>query len=131
MVRVPVRTPPPLPAPRHGIGGYLLVALAALALGAAGTYLALRDRATPSQPATTTGQASSVADSRASLPSVSTTTGKSEATSGTAFATQPVVQLWNANNVALNQSGVAVTAFIVSSKGVRPAQSVMVLDALV
>ena len=56
IVREQVRTPPLLPAPRQRIGGYLLVALAASALGAAGTYLALRDRATPSQPATTTGQ---------------------------------------------------------------------------
>ena len=56
MVRVPVRTPSPLRPPRRGIAGYLIVALAALALGAAGTHVALRDRATPSQPTTTTGQ---------------------------------------------------------------------------
>lgn len=56
IVRVQVRTPSPLPPPRRGIAGYLIVALAALALGAAGTYAALRSRATPSQPTTTTGQ---------------------------------------------------------------------------
>ena len=49
--------PSPLPAPRRDIAGYLIVALAALALGAAGTYAALRNRVSPSPGATTTGQA--------------------------------------------------------------------------
>lgn len=47
-----------------------------------------------------------------------TTPASATITSGVPFASQPVVQLRNASNVAIKQSGVAVTAFIVSSQGV-------------
>ncbi|HEX9483285.1 MAG TPA: hypothetical protein VF929_01850, partial [Gemmatimonadaceae bacterium] len=42
-----------------------------------------------------------------------TTPASATITNGVPFASQPVVQLRNASNVAINQSGVAVTAFIV------------------